>query len=482
MVTPRFQSWLTSLAVWLRETSRPLRTWLFRHVWIPLRRAVRSGRSWPGRRGARLARRPAVPGRLHHRAAPPKSPRDRRWPMGITVLYAVAVATAVYGVVRIVLDFSGASLGYLAGLVGIFMAAGAGIQQIGKQREERRQGRLQAEQESLRRFDERFSAVTHDLAAGTPGERAGAAAALMSFLRDGNTPYHQQTYYYILSQLQSAAPQPTVQHTLVRAFEYASHLVLPALAESTRAVPDAPQSRRHSHGPGGGDRWQPLGERRLALDFGGATLAGADLSLLELSEADLSKTDLSRALLYGSCLWRAHGANTNLASACLRHANLEEAVLPRLHAPEADFTNANLVAARFAARGRNFPRPRDMSGRAVLRDAQFVRARLQGACLNGADLRDARFDGANLKGASFHGALLNEAALRTVLRSVKESWRKARWDPATVHELNRLRYAKRGGRRPASPRRKAADVPARDYRRHPYRQHQDPPRRIPRAA
>lgn len=478
MVTPGLQSWPTSLAVRPRQVSRRLRSWLFRHAWVPFRRAVRSGRSWPARQMARLTRRPAASGRLHHRAAPARSPRDWRWPVGITLLYAAAVAAAVYGVVRIVLDFSGASLGYLAGLVGIFMAAGAGIQQIGKQREERRQGRLQAEQESLRRFDERFSAVTHDLAAGTPDERAGAAAALMSFLREGNTPYHQQTYYYILSQLKSAAPQRAVQHTLVRAFEYASHLVLPALAEST----DAPESRRHSHQPAGSDPWQPLRERRLALDFAGATLAGADLSSLELSEADLSRTDLSRALLYGSCLWRVHGANANLASACLRHANLEEAVLLQVHAPEADFTDANLVAARFAARGRCFSRPRDMSGRAVLRDAQFVRARLQGACMDGADLRDARFDGANLKGATFHGALLNEAALRTVLRSVQESWRKARWDPATVHELNRLRYAKGGRRPPASPRRKAADVPARDYRRHPYRQHEDPPRRIPRAA
>lgn len=428
----------------------------------------------------RRGHRPPVPGPLHHAPAPAAGRRRGDWPLWITVLYGLAVALAVYGVVRVILDFSGASLGYLAGLVGIFMAAGAAIQQVEKQREERRQGRLQAEHDSLRRFDVRFTGVTHTLATGTPGEQAGAAAALMSFLREENAAYHRQTYYYLLAHLKSQARNRTLDSIIRPVFECAAHLVLPSLA----AVPPSQASTARRSGwlrpapAGEADARQAPRERRLAVDLTGAALAGVDLAFLELSEADLSGTVLRAAQLPGSCLWRARGRHTDLSGASLRHANLEEAVLLELSAAGADFSDANLVAARFAPRGSRSGCP--VKG-ADLRGAQFVRARLQGACLNGTDLRDARFDGANLKGASFYGALLNEAALLTVLRSVHGSWRKARWEPAAERALNGLFNRGQGKKRVASPRRRAADIPAMDYRRHPYPRHEDPPRRI-RAA
>lgn len=423
-------------------------------------------RPWPARR--RTPR--AAPGPLHHAPAPGQRPRAGGWPLWITVLYGLAIALAVYGVIRVILDFSGASLGYLAGLVGIFMAVGAAVQQVEKQREERRQARLQAGYDSLRRFDDRFTAVTHTLATGQPGEQAGAAAALMSFLREENAAYHRQTYYYLLAGLKSPARSRALDAILLPVFECAAHLALPSLA----AVPPARPGQAAVSAAGLAPR-----ERRLAVELAGAELPGVDLGFLELAEAGLAGTVLRRAQLPGTCLWRAHGRGADLSGASLRHANLEEALLLELSAPEADFTDANLVAARFAPRGRQAARP---GRRADLRGAQFVRARLQGACLAGADLRDARFDGANLKGTSFRGALLNDAALLTVLRSVHGSWRKARWDPAVKHKLNCLLCRGPGRKRLASPRRRAADVPAMDYRRHPYPRHEDPPRRIRRAA
>lgn len=369
-------------------------------------------------------------------------------PSAVASLYFLALVVAVVGVVRVIMDFSVATLGSLAGITGIFIAAAAGLRQI-------EQAREQAENDSLRRFDDRFDAVTGNIASPDPGKRAGSGAALMSFLREENSAFHEQTYYFLLAHLKSVAPGSPHDHAALRAFEQAARLVLPVLATGADAG-------AHVHGG-----------RGLAVDLSGAQLSGVNLDGLELSEASLNETSLARSNLSGACLWRASGRHARLASASLRCANLEEAQFFSLFAPDADFTGANLVATRFGGRHNQF-RSQAATGRSVLRHAQFVRARLQGACLNGADLRDARFDGANLKGASFHGALLNTAAKRSILRSVSESWRKARWDADVRHELNRLAVP---GRR-ISPARNRNAVPAPNYRRHPFPEHPEHTRRL----
>lgn len=375
----------------------------------------------------------------------------------VAALYTLALVIAVFGTVRVIADFSVATLGYLAGLTGIFMAIAAGLQQMEQHREERRQARLQDAHESLRLFDTRFEAITDGIASPNAGKRAGSGAALMSFLRDENSAFHEQTYYFLLAHLKSEALRSSYDHAALRAFERAARLVLPVLTDGDTD-------------PGG----YVHGERGLAVDLSGAHLPGVGLDGLELSEASLTETSLTRSDLSGACLWRASGDHTDLASASLRCANLEEAQFFSLFAPDADFTGANLTAARFGGRHNKFNSQATTDHRSVLRHAQFVRARLQGACLNGADLRDARFDGANLKGTSFRGAVLNYAAKRSILRSVSESWRKARWDPAVEHELNKLAATTRR----ISPARKPIAVPAPDYRRHPFPGHPDHARRL----
>lgn len=438
-------------------------------------------------------------GKVHHLPDVGTRSTARRRLSWASTLYALALLVAIYGIARVILDFSDNSLGYLAGLVGVFTIVGAGIQQITQQRNERSKDRRQAEQDSLRRFDERFSVVTQGLASGDARQKAGSGAALMSFLQEGNSAFYQQTYYYLLAHLK-ATKYSGFDRTVLRAFECAAHLVLPSLAEATNVLGPLPRTSagsarkkasRVNKGVANARKENvtankkaarppnpPRGprERRLAVDFSGARLDGIDLAFLELSEADLSRTKLTHADLSSTCLWRAHGDGTNLSNTSLRHANLEEVVFRQLISSEADFTGANLVAARFAARNATFSRG-DMSGRSILRHAQFVRARLQGACLNGADLRDARFDGANIKGASFHGALLNRAAKLTILRTVSESWRKAEWDWDVEQDLKRLAATPRRSRM-ISPRRRAAHLPATYYRNHPYPGHQDPAPRI----
>lgn len=310
------------------------------------------------------------------------------------------------------------------------------MQQLDKQRVERRQARAQDERDSLRRFDDRFAAATKATVKHDREQRAGAAVELMSFLREENRGFHQQTYYYVLSYLKVSAAEPLIDQAFSRVFQRAAHLVLPELSA-------------HEH--------------RLAVDFSHARLSGVDLSGLELGEADLSRTVLRRANLAGCCLWRAHGMRTDLGGASLRHANLEEVVLlDGLDAVGADFSFANLVAARFA--------PRGAPGNAVLRGAHFVAARLQGACLNGADLRDGRFEGANLRGASLRGVLLNDAAVGSILRALNHTWRAAAWDPSVWRYL---KAEARGAKLAPPPKRKPSDVPDPHYRRHPYPGHPD---------
>jgi uncharacterized protein YjbI with pentapeptide repeats len=426
-------------------------------------------------RGPQLARRPMVDAPGLHRALtrrgfPVLSPPSLY--SAVRSLYFLASVIAVVAIVRVIVDFSVATLGFLAGIAGVFIAVAAGLQQI-------EQARKQAEDDSLRRFDARFDAVAGNIASPDAGKRAGSGAALMSFLREENSAFHEQTYYFLLAHLKSAAPGAPHDHAALRAFEQAARLVLPVLANG--ADPGA-----HVHG-----------ERSLAVDLSGAQLSRVSLDGLELAEANLTQTSLARSDLSGTCLWRASGSYANLASASLRRANLEEAQFSPLIAPDADFTGANLTAARFgvapnpdftganptAARfgGRHSQsRSQTATGRSVLRHAQFVRARLQGACLNRADLQDARFDGANLKGASFCGALLSHATKQSILRSVSESWRKARWDNDVWHELNELAATARqhSPARRISPARKRTAVPAPNYRRHPFPGHPEYTRRL----
>lgn len=363
------------------------------------------------------------------------------------VLAVIALGLTVWGVALVIINNSPQTLAYLAPLIGIFVAVAAGVQQLDQRRAERRKEREQAEQDSVRRFDTRFAAVFEQAAAPDPRRRVGAAAALRSFLRENNHEFHEQTYDFVLSYLKVSAADPVVDHAFMRVFQIAAHLALSGRGE---------------------------GERRQAVDYCDARLSRVDLCGLELAEADLTRTALSCAVLDGACLWRARGLHkTDLTCASLRHANLEETVfLDGMLAREADFSFANLVAARFA--------PKGLPGTANLAGARFIGARLQGACLDGAVLTDARFDGANLRGASFHGATLNSAALQSALRSLNRSWRRAVWDRWAWRELKALDSAQ-GHPTYGSSWRKPSDIPCANYRRHPYPHHSNHPTR-PRIA
>lgn len=390
----------------------------------------------------------------------------------LTGVYLVIVAAGLAASTWVVIQGNNTALAALAPLIVAIGGLAGAMYQLNAQRaaraDEREKDRKdraqehvreirQREQERIRRFDTRFTEVVAAAKSPDPASRAGAAAELMSFLREENAPhFREQTYRFALSYLQLCeADEPAVTHAFVQVFQRAArHLLL---------EPDHPADRS-------------------AVDFSRAHLPMADLCELELAEADLTDADLGRADLTGSCLWRARGERTVLEGASLRRANLDEVVLVGgLRAKGADFSFANLTAARFASRRG--------SGGADLKDASFAGARLQGAVLNRADLRSARFEGANLKGASFsgihlasestfpsdRGGILDEAACYSILRAL--NWRDAFWEPNVFAELKRLQASTRRAHRLRTAKRKPSDVPAANYRRHPYPHHRNHPSR-----
>ncbi|WIY00767.1 pentapeptide repeat-containing protein [Amycolatopsis mongoliensis] len=381
--------------------------------------------------------------------------------------YLVTVVAGLVASAWVILRGNNTALAALTPLIVAIGGLAAGMYQLNTQRAARadeqvkeRQERAtrekaavrEKEQERIRRFDTRFAEVVTAAKARDAGSRAGAAAELISFLREPNAPhFREQTYRFALSYLQLCGPEePAVTHAFVQVFQLAARQLL--------LEPD-----------------------RLAVDFAWAHLPKVDLSDLELAEADLTDTELGRADLTGCCLWRARGERTVLEGASLRRANLDEVVLVGgLRARGADFSFANLTAARFASRGG--------SAGADLRDASFTGARLQGAILNRADLRSARFEGANLKGTSFfgirlagkpteagRGPLLDEATCYSILRS--HNWREAFWEPDVFAALRALQENTRRAHRLRTSKRKPSDLPAAHYRRHPYPHHRNHPSR-----
>ena len=142
----------------------------------------------------------------------------------------------------------------------------------------------------------------------------------------------------------------------------------------------------------------------------GAKLAEADLSGAVLKDALLIEADLSKAMLGCSAYGRARQC------AILEDAELHQAKLSGLHAPDANFQRASLVRADLksaALRGSNLTSA-DLRG-VVLEEADLVGASLRGARLDcvsdGQVAHCARLRWANLEAADLSGATLRGADL-----------------------------------------------------------------------
>lgn len=249
-------------------------------------------------------------------------------------------------------------------------------QKLEREREQEARGREreQREADSMRRFEERFTAILAELGAESEAMQAGAAVSLLTFLRPEQEAFHRQVRLVALANLKVAHSEP-VRKLLLHVFEQAARL-----------APPVPNER----------------------DLSQASLDGADLSELDISGADLTGTRLRNAILENVNLRAAHG-NEELdlknARVCGPDTDLHAVRFKKLQGVNVNFTEANLSAAHLE--GGN------------LRYARFQKARLQAAHLEGADLRGAQFQRADLRDTYFtekrtESALLDEAALRSI--------------------------------------------------------------------
>nr|WP_305123466.1 pentapeptide repeat-containing protein [Roseomonas sp. GC11] len=128
-------------------------------------------------------------------------------------------------------------------------------------------------------------------------------------------------------------------------------------------------------------------------------IAGAAPTLAACADPPAPRVDWRRCMLDGRDLSGARLDAAVLRDASFARARLDGARLPAVEAPDSRFTSASAQGV-------------DFSG-AILRGADFTRTALQGARFIRADLRGARFYRADLSGADMTGARLDGTDLST---------------------------------------------------------------------
>lgn len=137
----------------------------------------------------------------------------------------------------------------------------------------------------------------------------------------------------------------------------------------------------------------------VGVELAEATFVDADLSRSSLVGANLENADFTGANLY-----RADLTNSVLTEANFRRADLDDAILDG-----ANLQGANLVSADFSEI--DFENNPIFRG-ADLRNANFLRATLNGVDFSGARLEEANFNRAEMKAAIFTNADMNEADMQ----------------------------------------------------------------------
>jgi uncharacterized protein YjbI with pentapeptide repeats len=276
--------------------------------------------------------------------------------------------------------------GLLAGVA----ALGTVLVTITNLARQRNLDRQQRHDESIRRLDERFSAVLTDLGAKSEAVQAAAAVSLLTFLRAEHGNYHRQVRLVALANLKVRQPGPVTA------------LIVRALSDALRT--DTPIQSDE-------------------IDFAGAQLTGIDLAGLDLRSATLRRTQLKDANLTNANLQGVDAYEVGLQGACLSGVDLREAHLEGADASKAVFHDgANLNAVKFHD--------------AVLNGARFESASLQSAHLDRAHLEGARFQSADINDAYVRPASFDDATLHGLSRAKNRS--QAHFSPEILEELRKL--------------------------------------------
>jgi uncharacterized protein YjbI with pentapeptide repeats len=285
----------------------------------------------------------------------------------------------------------GTFLTALAAIIGVVLTF---LKQIAERSRQQELDRLQRETESLRRMDEKFTAIIMNLGSESPAIQASAAVSLVSFLKPEYRVFHSQVFMILLANLKIQHLAP-INKLLIEVFEKAVRLQVQSA--------------------------QDAGEQ-LQLDLSRTFLNRVDLSGLNLSQADIGFAQLQGANLREADLSRVRAMKAHLEKARLSRANLNEGRLRSAYCREAHFHASNLVAADLKE--------------ADLSRAEFHQARMQSAHLEKAELRGAKFEEADLNDTYFTDAVLDPEALKSIIKA--KNWQKAHFSAAVKVQLDEL--------------------------------------------
>jgi uncharacterized protein YjbI with pentapeptide repeats len=295
----------------------------------------------------------------------------------------------------------------LATLLTTLLAIAGAFVALYRQLTERRREREQ-------KLEEKLAKTLTDLGSDKVPIQSAAALSLQTFLRPEHSSYHSQIFEALLANLR-IEHDLSVNRILAQSFESALALRLGAKQEILSRLDLA-----YCH------------LERVDFSKVDLTACAGRIGIKEKEDSrliDLKEAHLKGANLNGVKLCRARGYRVQLEGARLSNADLSEARLYKANLRSAYLHGTNLVAAKLK--------------RANLRGAHLEKALLQSAHFEGAKLQGARFGNADLSDTYFRGAEFDDAALRSILRAKRKSWRKAKFDP----EVSRLLEGMEGEKR-----------------------------------
>jgi uncharacterized protein YjbI with pentapeptide repeats len=143
-------------------------------------------------------------------------------------------------------------------------------------------------------------------------------------------------------------------------------------------------------------------------DLEGANLKAASLSHSNLTSANLIAARLEEAELYEANLSGADLRVASLNGSNFGRANLQNANLHLTQLEKTFFHQANLKDAKFSF---NEDNNRALHGHALLKDADFEKANLEGVSFAECEIQGCNFMNANLRGANFEDTTFDKKTI-----------------------------------------------------------------------
>lgn len=259
-----------------------------------------------------------------------------------------------------------------------------------------------------RQLDEQYNSIVVGLGEESLSLQASNASALLNFLQPNHLRFLDDILTIVSVNLKkSVCREPAIQESLTRVLEKAIRIKL----NEIKSVNSNKPCLKHLKLNLNLSRTALFRLNFQNLDFSGVNV---DIAFAKMRYANLNNSKIPKLRGMKACLYKAE----------ISRCDLTEARLNKARCREAKFHNSILVSATFKE--------------ADLRGAEFHQARLQSAHFEGARLQGANFTAANLTDAYFKGAKLDDYSKKTILKSYKESWKRANFDDDIKTELYSL--------------------------------------------